>query len=167
LEVHELLQTFAEVGIGLAGFSGIVVALRSRGGELPTDFLYMIAYSIGSVLFSLLPLLLLVSLPPAVSWRISASAMFVASLASLIPFWRPQSSLRPKMMPWWERGFAVLFIVAALALGCVALGFLPDHAAFVYSAVLLFVLGLSFSAFVTLLVGRPAAAQQSAAADSA
>jgi len=160
LDVRDLLQTFAEVGIGLSGFTGIVVALQSRSGQLTPNFLYLLGYSIGSVLFSLLPLLLLVSLPAAVSWRISCGVLFLGGVAALLPYWLPGSNLRPKVIPRWYLGNAAIMIITTLALGCVALGFLPEHSAFVYAAAVFLALSNSFIAFVTILVAGSPAAQQ-------
>ena len=160
MDVRDLLQTFAEVGIGLSGFTGIVVVVQSRSGQLASDFLYLLAYSIGSVLFSLLPLLLLVSLPAAVSWRISSGILFLGGVAAVFPYWLPGSNLRPKVMPRWYLVTTAIFAAVILALGCVSLGFLPEHSAFVYAAAVFFALSLSFSAFVSILVAGSSAAQQ-------
>jgi hypothetical protein len=58
----DLLQTLAEVGISLAGFTGIVAVLgrRSDGEWAPHEWLrlaMMLNFSFGSVFFAFLPLL--------------------------------------------------------------------------------------------------------------
>ena len=167
MEVPELFQTFAEVGIGLAGFTGIVATLQSQNSRLPPEFLYLLGYSIGSVLFSLLPLLLLVSLSAEASWRISSGALSVAGAAVLIRYWIPGSTNRASLSQWFDLWFAAIFGTLTLAMGCVALGLFSEHAAFVYAAGVFFTLILSFVVFAALLLDRTASARKDPSDDSA
>jgi hypothetical protein len=167
LEATELFQTFAEVGIGLAGFTGIVAALQSQDSRLPPEFLYLLGYSIGSVLFSLLPLLLLVSLTAEASWRISSGALFIAGAAVLVPYWIPGSTIRPKVLRWWDLWIAAIFGTLTLAMGCVALGLFSEHAAFVYAVGVFFILVMSFAVFTNLLLNRAASARKDPSDNSA
>jgi hypothetical protein len=82
----DLLQTLAEVGITLAGFTGIVAVLGRRGhGEWePHEWLrlaMLLTFSFGSVFFAFLPPLLdAYDVPEPRAWSI-ASAMLAVFLA--------------------------------------------------------------------------------------
>jgi hypothetical protein len=161
LQATDLLQTFAEIGIGLAGFTGIVAALQTRGdgasSALRAPFRYLIIYGVATVLFALLPLVLLLVLSEPSGWR-SASAMFLAAhLAVFVPYWLPGSQQRADARalttnPWWvELVMASLMILIMLGLGSVAAGFFAGQAEFIYAASLLFALGNGLVNFVQLL----------------
>ena len=68
----ENLHTVAEVGIALAGFSGVVVALGQRSGN-PAGIgrlWLLLAQALGAVIFAFLPLLLeSAGLEPSANWR--------------------------------------------------------------------------------------------------
>ena len=75
----DILQTFAEVGIALTGFTGIVVALarRSRGDWTPVELgqLHDLLWtSLVVVFFSFLPLVLVRALTPEATWRLASAA---------------------------------------------------------------------------------------------
>ena len=75
------LSSTAQVGIGLAGFSGVVAALRSgRDSWSESDQLnlqVLLGASGWSILFSLIPLALLDVLPSRISWNILSCIYFV------------------------------------------------------------------------------------------
>ena len=158
LEASDLLQTFAEVGIGLAGFTGIVAALQSRSGEVGSELAYLIGYSIGSVLFALLPLLLMLALPSSASWRIASALLFTAGAVAFVPYWLPGSRLRPEVVPRRDLVGAVVMALLLVALGAVVAGVVEQQAPFTYAAAVFFSLAMSFAAFVRILGGRAPAA---------
>lgn len=83
--IPDFLQTIAEISIGLAGFSGLVVALRKTTGPL-TDvqkFRLRILFgnAFGAMFLSLLPFLLLsFRVPESRIWFDSSAAMLSYSL---------------------------------------------------------------------------------------
>jgi len=79
------LSTIAQLGIGLAGFSGIVVALGYRPQQLSSldrvRVLALLFSSLGAALFATLPLILAASWSsPALIWRVSSLAFAAALL---------------------------------------------------------------------------------------
>jgi hypothetical protein len=85
----DLLTTLAQLGVALAGFSGIVSVLGTRAsGEWSswerTLLAVLLATSGGVILWSLLPLLLLASgLAEGRVWRLSSASWVVAQVAVL------------------------------------------------------------------------------------
>ena len=78
--IPDWFQTIAEIGIGLAGFSGLVVALRRNPGPLTYVQKYRIrvlfAMSFGAVLLALFPYLLAeIGVASPALWRICSLAM--------------------------------------------------------------------------------------------
>ncbi len=78
MEGSEYLLTCAEVGVALAGFSALVVALR-QGGPVeigPGIVATLLERSLVATLFSFLPLLLSgLSLPPPHLWFLSSGSL--------------------------------------------------------------------------------------------
>ena len=81
MDHQDLLQTFAEVSVALAGFSGVVSVFgRRHTGEWdPADRLhlsFMLETSLAVLFLSLLPFaLLLVELPPRLTWATMSSVL--------------------------------------------------------------------------------------------
>lgn len=97
MALPEYLQTIAEISIGLAGFSGLVVALRKNPGPL-TDvqkfrlqILLMLAF--GAMFLSLLPeLLLSFGFATDALWKLSSVCLTLYSLFFL--YWWIAASRR-------------------------------------------------------------------------
>ncbi len=169
MEASEILQTFAEVGIGLAGFTGIIAAVQSGRAEMNHEqrsvYTHMIVYSVAIVLYSFLPLILMLAIQPSLAWRL-ASGTFLATLVfHFVWYWRPGSSVRARNVT--ELPGAIVYVCAIVGLAGATANIWSTDAAFAYLAALFIFLAFSLFNFVMLLSGRTFAAQQSAAADSA
>ncbi len=90
----DILQTFAEVGVAMAGFTGVVFVLGNRAtGEWSRVeklwFHILLSSSAHVVAFALLPLVLESYLSTSTAWRWSAGLLGVEGLsvvdASVIP----------------------------------------------------------------------------------
>ena len=102
------LQTIAEISIGLAGFSGLIVALRKNPGPLTDVQKYrlkiLFAMTFGAMFLSLLPELLLnFHVPNDRMWFDSSAAMFTYSLCFVI--WiiagaRRVAKVAPEIFDW-------------------------------------------------------------------
>jgi hypothetical protein len=97
------LQTIAEVGIGLAGFSGLVVALRKDSGPLDDvrkfrlRLLLLLAF--GAIFLSFLPELLSnMAVPAERIWFDASAALFVYSII-LMWWWFSRSRVLAKQVP--------------------------------------------------------------------
>jgi len=89
----DLLQTLAEVGVAIAGFTGVVVVLgrRARGDWSPPEiqWLHMLLLSsLSVVFFALLPVVLEnAGLLPSGVWRLSAGFLAVACAGIMVLGW--------------------------------------------------------------------------------
>lgn len=84
MDIPGSFQTIAEVGIGIAGFSGLIVALKQSDGPLDEIQKYrlrvLFALSFGAVFLSLLPELLTnFQVPDSRVWFNTSAAIFVYS----------------------------------------------------------------------------------------
>jgi len=108
------LQTIAEVGIGLAGFSGLLVALRKSSGPLSDVHKYrmriLFALTFGALFLSLMPeVLLALEISNNNPWAYCSLAMIVYSAGFL--YWWIASSRRiaqmvPEIFHW--RAFSIM-----------------------------------------------------------
>ena len=102
------LQTIAEISIGLAGFSGLVVALRKDAGPLTDVQKYrlriLFSLSFGAMFLSLLPdMLVNLGVPDERLWFASSAAIFAYSFLFIV--WWLMSSRRvarvaPEIFDW-------------------------------------------------------------------
>ena len=107
-------QTIAEIGIGLAGFSGLIVALRKRAGPLSRTQIYrmriLLTLSFGAMFLSLLPHLMLdLGFDESIIWRSASLTMTVYSGWFL--YWWISSSMQivkavPEIFYW--RAFSIM-----------------------------------------------------------
>ena len=108
MQGSDVLAIIAEIGAALAGFSGIVVALRQRSAEgWPVAEVlrlrFMLYMSVFTFLFALLPFApFYLGAPSAFTWRLSSLALALAFGALLVVYAaraRPaQSGLDAR---WW------------------------------------------------------------------
>jgi hypothetical protein len=86
---HFSFDTIAEVSVALAGFSGLAAAFRTRRMRDWAEwervwFWYILSWSFGSLLFSLLPSVLGgLGLAPSVVWSLSSLMLALFILASV------------------------------------------------------------------------------------
>ena len=135
--IPDSLQTIAEISIGLAGFSGLIVALRRNPGPLTDVQKYrlriLFAMTFGAMFLSLLPdLLLNFQVPDERIWFDSSAAMFIFSAGFV--YWMITRALRvasvaPEIFNWlvfWSltAGHAIVLL---LQIG-VMIGLIEDRA---------------------------------------
>ena len=156
MNATDLLTTLAQLGVALAGFSGIVVVLGARAtGEWSSRerrlLSVLLAASGAVILWSLLPLLLLASqLPERSVWLLSSGSWVIGQLAILAL--RARQVAQDRDVRRQERTFllaAFLGGVTALSLQLVNLVWLG--VAWPHLAAVTWHLSLSFLVFVRLL----------------
>jgi hypothetical protein len=106
--IPDSLQTIAEISIGLAGFSGLIVALRRNPGPLTDVQKYrlriLFAMTFGAMFLSLLPeLLQSFQVPEERIWFDASATMFVYSTGFV--YWMVTRALRvakvaPEIFNW-------------------------------------------------------------------
>jgi hypothetical protein len=158
------LPSLIEFFIGLAGFSGIVVALSdSSFASNPLDrfrVLVLLVNALGGGIFAALPLMLVDSgVSEETAWALPSGAF--AAYAALFAFWgmrrrvtlpaQARQYLHPIM---WLTGHVGL-LVASIALLANSVGWPLGTSALPYLCSLLFLLLYSCVAFVRLLLVRP------------
>jgi hypothetical protein len=89
IDLAGALLTFAQVAIGLAGFSAILVALSGKPHQwTPVDAFRIrniLAFSFQSVFLSLVPFVLaFFSLPQSTVWRVSLLILAIATLGGVL-----------------------------------------------------------------------------------
>lgn len=89
MEFPESLQVIAEVGIGLAGFSGLIVALRRSAGPLEEIHKFrlqvLLSLAFGAIFLSFLPeLLFSFGVPANILWKISSTCLSFYSVLFLV-----------------------------------------------------------------------------------
>jgi hypothetical protein len=162
--IPESLQTIAEISIGLAGFSGLVVVLRKDAGPLNDvqKFRLRILFSLsfGAMFLSLLPdTLVNLGVPDERLWFASSAAIFAYSFL-FIAWWivssRRVARFAPEIFNW--RAFSTMAtghtIVLLLQLA-VMLGFLENRAPGVIALGLIWFLIHAAQQFVRMLFVQP------------
>ena len=158
------LQVIAEVSIAFAGFSGLIVALRKRGGPL-TDIQklrlgVLLGLAFGALFLALLPeLLQLLGMSSSGLWR---TACMIALLYSVVfvTFWTRSSWRFRRSVPEifdnyaFARMAAGHAVVVVLLLGVIA-SLLDQRAAGVYLAALIWYLIHAAQQFVRMLFIQP------------
>ena len=158
------LQTIAEVGIGLAGFSGLVVALRRDRGpfddvqKFRLSLLFKLAF--GAIFLSFLPdLFASTAIPGMRTWILSSSALLLYS--SYLLWWWISKSRRlarvvPEIFNWYA--FTTMSvghaIVLVLQIG-ILVGPLATRAPGLYSLGLVWYLVHAAQQFVRMLFIHP------------
>ncbi len=89
MEFPQSLQIIAEIGIGLAGFSGLIVAFRKDAGPLTSVQKYrlqlLLALAFGAMFLALLPELLhYMGVPPDRLWTLAALVLSCYSVVFII-----------------------------------------------------------------------------------
>ena len=164
MEGADGLQIIAEVSVGLAGFTGVVLALARGPGEWhPFDSLRifgLLSVSLATVVLALLPSgLAYAGLDGPVLWR-SSSAIAVVLLAPVVTSWalrtrRLAPEHRTAFRPWVNVFLHAIHAVALTlqALNALAIGFQGTLAPF-YLALWLNVCFCAFG-FFALVFRRP------------
>lgn len=154
---HDILITIAQVGVTLAGFSGVVFALGNRAGRSLTakedsGLTHMLLTSFGPVLISLVTLVLLSSeINTDLSWRIgcgiTGTYCFTGSTKAIIDELKGRHSL-PKIVAWLAPISSQFLGVWNLA---IAVGYFSSLAPVALVVALICLLWISVSYFFSLL----------------
>ena len=158
------LQTIAEVGIGLAGFSGLIMALRRNAGP-PDDIqrfrlnlLFILAF--GAIFLSFVPeLLQSINVPEERIWFNASAALFLYSLV-LLWWWfggsRRHAKVVPEIFNWYAFTLMsvghVIVVVLQLA---VMLGLFEARASGIFMLGLTWYLIHAAQQFVRMLYIQP------------
>ena len=166
--IPDSLQTIAEISIGLAGFSGLVVALRKGSGPLDDIQKYrlriLFSLSFGAMFLSLLPdMLVNFGVPDERVWIVSSAAIFACSFL-FIAWWivssRRVARIAPEIFNW--AAFSTMAtghtIVLLLQLA-VMLGLLENRAPGVIALGLIWYLIHAAQQFVRMLFVQPRESQ--------
>jgi len=162
----DALRTFAELGIALAGFSGIVAVLgrRSQGEWTALErarLFALLSTSLGVTFFSVLPELVRGADDPRF-WMRFGHALLVGYQIAAIGFYFSRANPRHHQL-FADRAVAVsltgLGFVVLLGQTAVVLGLLPSAAENLYIGALVYLLLVGSANFVLLLLdpGRHAA----------
>jgi hypothetical protein len=166
LDQLENLRTIAEVATTFAGFTGIVVVLghRSSGAWSASErstIRILLETSIGTVLFALLPPIILESFSsPFTGWRVSAGLFTAYHLAIVVraDFFASGEAgqILGRAIDW---GGSAVSVVSMGCTGAVTLGYAENIAPLVYTLSLLHLLLIGALSFGALLLStdRPVA----------
>ena len=162
----DVLITIAQVAVALAGFSGLIAAIRtaSPDGWHPRDLWslsWMLGASIGALVLGLLPLwLALFAWPEDVvfRWSSAVALLYIGTFVGLM-VWKGRRLTRmgyPPRVPYFPSAIALLLGVAALAVAAGAVGWLHATlvAAYVGSLIALLVASVLVLAVFLILLAR-------------
>jgi hypothetical protein len=148
-----ILGSIIEVGIAIAGFTGIVAALIGQRDLESTQKYYLsmvIVSSIASVAFAFLPMVLAVSsVPVSLAWTLS-SAAFVVYFFVIGSYRRRQARVFGHDVLWGPRLLKIVFTCIWLAMMLQVVNVVLIRDAWPYLVMLVSYLMWSFSLFVAL-----------------
>jgi hypothetical protein len=168
MPVADLLIAIAQVAVALAGFSGLIAAIRTAAAEgwHPRDLWslsWMLGASIGALVLGLLPLWLsLFHWPGDLAYRVSCSVAFVyIATFGCVMVWRGRRLTRrgyPPRVRFFPSVIGVLLGVSAVATGAGAIGWLRASLvpAYVGSLIALLVVSALVLAIFLVLLARSA-----------
>lgn len=165
IEPAEFLLSLAEIAVALAGFSGLIVAIRATAtdGWHPRDIWslsWMMGASVGVLFLALLPLWLGgFDLPAAAAYHVSAIVACVYCAALLVLMTAIGRTLTrrgyPRRIPFFPTAMVTLLVTALAAVGAVAAGAVPTgrtHGTYTGGLIaLLLVASLALAVFLVLL----------------
>jgi len=164
MELPDSLNTVAEASIGLAGFSGLVVALRRSGGPLDEIQKYRLRVlfflTFGALFISFVPAELVeLGVSEARVWRASSGIFFACSLA--FTYWwivpsRRIARVAPEIFNW--KAFNTMLvghIIVVVLQGLVVAGYLDDRGAGIFLLGLVWYLIHGAQQFVRMLFIQP------------
>ncbi len=164
MDIPQPLQIISEIGIGLAGFSGLIVAFRKDAGPLTNVQKYrlqvLLALAFGAMFLALLPELLhYMGVPPDRLWTLAALVLSCYSVVFVI-WWviashRLKASV-PEIFSWFafSRMAAGHIIVVLLQLA-VIFSLLDDNSPGPYLAALIWYLLHAVQQFTRMLFVQP------------
>ena len=149
----EAFMGLAQIGVGLAGFSGIALALATGRHNFTASDRALVAFLLvnsGAVVFlGVLPVgIAMLGVPPEALWR-GCSAAHALGIAFVIwPLFGPRALLNPRSLLWGMR-FNVLTILLAQLLNSLGWLFTPSEG--IYFLAVFFILPGTAIAFARLL----------------
>ncbi len=158
MQGSDVLTVIAEIGVALAGFSGIVVALRQRSVEswsFPEvmRLRFMLYGSTLTFLFALSPFVFHhLGASPAVTWSVSSLALgFFFGCATLLTVRLFRRRL-PELSPRWGVAYTSGNIITATVLLANAVGFFGDPSFGLYLVGIAWLLLYTTTLFVRLVL---------------
>jgi hypothetical protein len=165
IDPAEFLLSLAEIAVALAGFSGLIVAIRATGpsGWHPRDIWslsWMMGASVGTMFLALLPLWLAgLDFAPADAYRASAvvASVYCSVFLVLMTLIGRVLSLRGyrRRIPFFPTAMVTLLGLALAAAGTTAAGLVPAsrlHGVYTGGLIaLLLISSLALALFLTLL----------------
>ena len=106
---NDILLTLAQISLGLAGFTGIVVAFRQRGvGSWPefeqVRFKYMLELAVYSILFELLPFLVFnLGVNERLTWAICSGLLALWLIWRVVQTVRIAAPVKIRLNKYWFR----------------------------------------------------------------
>ena len=162
MPVADLLIAIAQVGVALAGFSGLIAAIRTAAPEgwHPRDIWslsWMLGASIGALVLSLLPLWLsLFGGPDEIVYRIASAvaALYIGTLVCVLGWsgHRLTAAGFPPRVPYFPYAIVLLLGISATAAAVAALGWLPGREVAVYVGSLIALLMASVLVLAVFLI---------------
>ncbi len=164
MDIPQSLQIIAEIGIGLAGFSGLIVAFRKDAGPLTSVQKYrlqiLLALAFGAMFLALLPELLhYMGVPPDRLWTLAGLVLTCYSVVFVI--WWITASYRlkasvPEIFDWFAFSrMAAGHIIAVLLQLAVIFSLLDDTSPGPYLAALMWYLLHAVQQFTRMLFVQP------------
>lgn len=160
----DYFQTIAEIGIALAGFSGLLVTLRRREGPMDDTRKFrlriLLAMAFGALFLSLVPdMLMSLDLGEILAWRLSASVMLVFNavfVAWLVLAAKQIMRLAPEIFDWFafSRTCAGHFAALILQVLIIVQAF-PTATVGLYSVCLIWYLLHAAQQFMRMLFVHP------------
>jgi hypothetical protein len=164
VDIPQSLQIIAEIGIGLAGFSGLIVAFRKDASVLTNVQKYrlqiLLALAFGAMFLALLPELLhYMGVPPDRLWTLAALVLSCYSVVFLIWWMTASHRLKasvPEIFNWFafSRMAAGHVIVIILQLA-VIFSLLDEQSPGAYLAALIWYLLHAVQQFTRMLFVQP------------
>ena len=164
MQFPQYLQTIGEVGIGLVGFSGLILALRKSVGPLNEVHKYrlqvLFSLSFGAIFLSFLPeLLFTFEVKDDLVWKLASTGVLLYSLFFLVWWFSRTTRIKksnPEIFTWtvFRLIVSVHIIVMLLQLACL-LSFFDIAGAAAFSLALIWYLLHSAHQFVRMLFLQP------------
>ena len=153
--MFDTLQTFAEVAIGVAGFTGVIVAFRKVTDPLGQFRLKSLLSLSGEViLFSFVPQMLTTVLGPKLLWSTAAVAYGIFHIAQIVFSYRAIKSVE-EMVDFVEALDQKSMIIGVLiSVSLIIAGFsgYTNIAQLVYTVLLLWAIGIAGLQFLRILL---------------
>ncbi len=164
MEIPQSFQIISEIGLGLAGFSGLIVAFRKNAGPLTNVQKYrlqiLLALAFGAMFLALLPELLhYMGVPAGQLWRVAGLVLSCYSIVFVIWWLTASHRLKasaPEIFNWFAFSrMAVGHIIAVLLQLAVIFSLLDDTSPGPYLAALIWYLLHAVQQFTRMLFVQP------------